>query len=67
MTLYGGPSSKLTVSIDTVMTFMQVRTAATSEADCCPNLFSSSSILVVASLSMLIANLSKKKCIAPCL
>lgn len=34
---------------------------------CCPNLFSSSSILVVAGLSMLIANLSKKKCIAPCL
>lgn len=67
MTLYGDPSSKLTVSTDTVMTFMQVRTATTSEADCCPNLFSSSSILVAASLSMLIANLPKKKCVAPCL
>lgn len=33
----------------------------------CYDIYASSSILVVAGLSMLIANLSKKKCIAPCL
>lgn len=50
MTLYGGPSSKLTVSIDTVMASVQVQTATTPEVDYYLTLFFGFLFFVVASL-----------------